>query len=385
MDLLETSMSTAGLAGLCVCMVGPHYPRYGGVSTQVELLSEFLRAEGAEIRSVDTNIRSLRRLGRLGRLLLPMAQVVVVAVRLWRACAGADLVHTHLASYWGFYLPMGLSLVVGRLRNIPLVVTFHGGKAAQFVARHQRWVRAMLGPAAALITLSPFTGQVFEAIGLQPVTIPNVVALDRFKPAADQGANGTLGADPTLLWVKTFDSSGNPLAMVRIFARLKERLPGARLIMVGDGRLRPESQSLATSLGVNILFPGRVPYETMPGIFAGSDIFVSSSALDNQPSTLLEASACGLPIVVTAVGGVPYMVEDDVSALLVPPGEFEPFVEAILRVVEEPGLASWLGKAATENAQRYAWPAVGAQLSELYQQVIQCHNRGGYPEGDPVS
>ena len=109
------------LADLIVCVIGPHYPRPGGVSTQVEALSRSLRADGVTVRSVDTNVRSLRRLGKLGRLLMPSAQLAIVPIRLWKAADGADIIHAHLASYWGFYLPMIAVVLVRRLRGVPAV------------------------------------------------------------------------------------------------------------------------------------------------------------------------------------------------------------------------------------------------------------------------
>ncbi|MCB0232372.1 MAG: hypothetical protein KDH08_00555, partial [Anaerolineae bacterium] len=101
---MSTQTAQTRLAGLTICVLGPHYPRSGGVSTQVEVLERCLRSEGAVVRPVDTNIQVLRRLGKLGRWLLPAAQMAVVPLRLWRAAGDADLIHAHLASYWGFYL-----------------------------------------------------------------------------------------------------------------------------------------------------------------------------------------------------------------------------------------------------------------------------------------
>jgi phenylacetate-CoA ligase len=104
--------------------------------------------------------------------------------------------------------------------------------------------------------------------------------------------------------------------------------------------------------------------------YAAADLFVSSSAVDNQPNTLLEASAVGLPIVATAVGGVPEMVHDGVDALLTPPDNPIALAEAILRILHEPGLAERLSQAAIANAQRFTWPAVRPQLAAVYVKAL---------------
>ena len=105
--------------------------------------------------------------------------------------------------------------------------------------------------------------------------------------------------------------------------------------------------------------------------YDNADILVISSAVDNQPNVLIEASACGLPVVATAVGGIPDMAQDGVNALLVPPGDADALAVAVLRVARDPELASRLGHAAVENAQTYTWPRVRGQLAALYAQVLE--------------
>ena len=308
--------------GLVICVVGPHYPRPGGVSTQVEVLERSLRAEGAIVRPVDTNVQALRRLGRLGKWLLPAAQVVIVPLRLWRAAGGADLIHAHLASYWGFYLPMLAVTLVRRLRGVPAVATYHGGKAAEFAAAHRTSVRVLLNRLDALIVLSPFTGGVFERLGLQPFAIPNVVEQDLFL-TNPPGSGSSRLADPdrpALLWIKSFDAAGNPALMVEAFSRLRHDLPGATLTMIGDGPQRPTILATAAAQHLPIEFPGRLAYDAMRYAYDKADILVISSAVDNQPNVLIEASACGLPVVATTVGGIPDMAQDGVNALLVASG-----------------------------------------------------------------
>ena len=342
---VTTSPSPSGLADLIVCVVGPHYPRPGGVSTQVEAMSRSLRADGVTVRSVDTNIRSLRNLGKLGRLLMPAAQLVIVPIRLWRASGGADIIHAHLASYWGFYLPMIAVALVRQLRGVPVVASYHGGKAAEFVPANRRTVLPLLKRLDALIASSAFTGRVFEGLGLRPVIIPNVVELEHYQPNPPGHGSSRLASPdkPALLWIKSMDSAGNPSLMVEAFARVHQALPGATLKMIGDGVLREEAQAQAKTLDAPIDFAGRVSYTMLKESYAQADVFVISSAVDNQPCTLIEASACGIPVVATAVGGIPDMVHDGVDALLTPPGDAAALADAVLRVVQQPELARSAG------------------------------------------
>ena len=354
------------LAGLVVCMVGPHEPRPGGVTTQVETLSRCLRGDGVEVRPVDTNVQALRRLGRAGRWLLPLAQLAAVPWRLWRAMRGADLIHVHLASFWGFYLPMLAIALARRLRRVPVVASYHGGMAGQFVAAHRRRVQALLRSIDVLITSAQAVGAVFETLGVRPVLLPNVVDLQAFGPRPGSPRVLAGRPEPLLLWIKRFDNVSNPALMVRAYAQVRQQVPGARLLMIGDGQRLAEIRGLAAELGAPVEFAGRVSFEALKAAYAAADVFVSSSAVDNQPNTLLEASAQGLPIVATAVGGVPEMIHDGVDALLAPPDDPTALAAAIMRVLSEPGLAEGLSAAARANAQRFTWPAIRPQLAQVY-------------------
>jgi phenylacetate-CoA ligase len=347
-------------------MVGPHEPRPGGVTTQVETLSRCLRSDGVEVRSVDTNVQALRGLGRLGRWLLPLGQLAAVPWRLGRATRGADLIHVHLASFWGFYLPMLAVALARRLRHVPVVASYHGGLAGQFVAAHRRRVQALLRPIDALITSAQAVGAVFETLGIDPIILPNVVDLQAFSPRPGSPRALAGRPDPLLLWIKRFDRVSNPSLMVRAYAEVRQQIPGARLLMIGDGQRQAEVRDLAAELAAPVEFAGRVSFEALKAAYTAADVFVSSSSVDNQPNTLLEASAQGLPIVATAVGGVPEMVHDGVDALLAPPDDPTALAAAIVRVLREPGLAEGLSAAARDNAQRFTWPAIRPQLAAVY-------------------
>lgn len=375
------------LRGLVVCMVGPHQPRAGGVTTQVETLSRCLRGDGVEVRSVDTNVQALRRLGRLGRWFLPLAQLVVVPVRLWRAARGADLVHVHLASYWGFYLPMIAVVLVRWLRDVPVVASYHGGMVAQFVQEDRRRVLALLRHVDALVTATTRTGQVFESLGIHAVRMHNLVELDEFKPRPAGSAIklSLAGSGPALLWIKRFDQVGNGALMVRAFAHVREQLPNACLSMIGEGSKRAEVETLARELGAPVHFAGRVSFQELKQAYQTADVFVSSSAVEDQPNTLLEASATGLPIVATAVGGVPEMVQHGVNGLLVAPSDEQAMAQAVVRIARDPELARHLGQAAIANAREYTWPAVRPRLAAVYLRLVQRKDTPIQSEAEPES
>jgi len=157
---------------------------------------------------------------------------------------------------------------------------------------------------------------------------------------------------------------------VRAFALVRQQIPAAQLTMIGEGPKLPAMRALTAQLDLPVLFIARVPFEALEPVYAAADLFVSSSAVDIQPNTLIEAASIGLPIVATSVGGVPEMLHDNVDALLASPDNPAALAAAIVRVLREPGLAERLGQAAQINAQRFTWPAVRPQWAAVYGEVI---------------
>lgn len=145
----------------------------------------------------------------------------------------------------------------------------------------------------------------------------------------------------------------------------------ARLVIVGDGPERDRLEASARSLGINgrVHFAGQI--SDVKPYYAAADLLVLPSHSEGSPYVLLEAMAAGLPIVATAVGGVPEMVEDEESALLVPPREPQAMAAAIARVLKDAELARRLTlNASALIATRYSPETYVHSLVEIYRQII---------------
>jgi glycosyltransferase involved in cell wall biosynthesis len=138
----------------------------------------------------------------------------------------------------------------------------------------------------------------------------------------------------------------------------------------GDGSLQ-QMQSEARFLGVEerIGLPGRVPKAAVSKSLHQGDIFLNTTNVDNTPVSVLEAMACGLCVVSTNVGGIPYLLEHERDALLVPPDNPEAMAKAVHRILTEPGLAESLSQNARKKVEQFDWAVVLPQWERLFGDV----------------
>lgn len=158
-------------------------------------------------------------------------------------------------------------------------------------------------------------------------------------------------SDILFVCVARFAPQKNHALLLNAFARTPASNPRARLLFVGDGALRAELEARAKSLGLagSVRFLGL--RSDIPDVLGASDVFVLSSDYEGNPLSVLEAMASGLPIVSTAVGGVPSLVEGGTHGFLVQPGDLEGLARSMESLLRHRGVRQSLGMAAARRAR----------------------------------
>ena len=180
----------------------------------------------------------------------------------------------------------------------------------------------------------------------------------------------TQGNEVVLMTVGRLDNQKNPLLLLNSFASVVKQIPHARLIMVGDGVLRPEVEAciVVNDLGHCVALAGRHPPEIIATWLNASDLFVLSSAYEGMPICVLEAMACGLPVVSTRVGEIPRIVNSSDCGELV--SEFTPdaFAAAVLRTLDR--LNKNMVQAALDSVTRFTPQNVLTPIYDAYRKAF---------------
>jgi glycosyltransferase involved in cell wall biosynthesis len=356
-------------APLRIGLVGPLPPPSGGMANQTLQLAGLLRAEGCEVDTIQVNCAVRPAWAANVKGLRALCRLLPYLWNLWRAAGRVHLFHVMANSGWSWHLYAAPAIWIGRLRGCPVVINYRGGEADTFLQKALAWVRPSLRRADAVIVPSGFLEAVFGKYGFGTQVVPNIVNLDRFSAAPAQAAR-TDG--PRLLVARNLEPIYDNETALRAFALVAKTHPQARLVVAGSGPLLADLERVAGELGIAqaVTFTGRVDNQRMAELYREADLMLNPSLVDNTPNSVIEALASGVPVVSTNVGGVPYLVEDGQTALLVPPGSPEAMAAAVLRVAADPLLAASLREAGLRHVRQFAWTEVRPRLLETYRAVL---------------
>jgi glycosyltransferase involved in cell wall biosynthesis len=245
------------------------------------------------------------------------------------------------------------------------ILAMRGGNLPRFAHRWPGRVRRLLASAAVVTVPSTYLLEQMRDYRRDLHLLPNPLDLSvytfqtRSKP------------EPSLVWLRAFHEVYNPSMAPKVVALLAQDFPETHLTMVGpdkgDGSLQ-RLWAAASQLGVErrISTPGGVSKGEVPTWLERGDIFLNTTNVDNTPVSVMEAMACGLCVVSTNVDGIPYLLEHEQNALLVPPNNPEEMAAAVRRILTEPSLAEHISRNARQKAEQFDWSSVLPRWDALF-------------------
>lgn len=329
-----------------VLLIANYKPGTGGISGQVEKLHAYLDKEGV-VNEVFSTKGSL-------------AYRIQVPFKLLKVAKDYDVLHVHTCSHWGFITTV-LGVWTGRRLKKKVVVTYHGGGAEQFFSRHPRLVKKYLCQTDANIVLSGFLGNVFDKFQIPYTVIPNIVELEegRFCPRAT--------IEPKFISIRTLSPLYNIECIIKAFKVVKKACPSARLTIVGDGPSRDSLEQFVRSESIqDVTFVGRVDNARIYEYLNQSDIMLSAPRIDNMPVSVLEGFNAGLLVISSNVGGVSYMIEDEVNGLLFESNNSMALAEKMMWALSHQDESHNMIDNAKEVVKLYSWECVREKIFELY-------------------
>ncbi|WP_438014360.1 glycosyltransferase [Sorangium sp. So ce315] len=285
---------------------------------------------------------------------------------------GVSIVHSHNQ------LPLIYATAAGRLHRVPVCHTLHG---AMFDQGRRAWLRHMAAKLAdAHVAVSQSTADFMlkhnEVPSSKLHVVLNGIDLSRFRP--DAAARARIRAElgiPQDAWVAgavgRLSQVKNHALLLRAAAAAGVLSDSGRLLLVGDGPEAAPLRALAGELGIGdrVVFAGE--RHDVPELLSSSDVFVLSSNSEGLPLSMVEAMATGLPVISTAVGGIPALVADGETGFLVPSGDVDALAAKLAVLKADPEQARAMGKRGQKLAlERYSAEHMMASYMDIYEALL---------------
>lgn len=267
----------------------------------------------------------------------------------------------------------------------PVVLTIHGAskfmpmatKSMAKIIHHELADHLAIKRADRVILVSrdayEFYQTKYPAMGRNLVYVPTFVDDEMFRPYPDRAVlrqtRGLASDDVVLMWAGRFVLEKGLDLLLKAFGVLASVHDRMKLVLVGDGPLRGFVRDMISGGLRNVQLWGPCPHHDMPLVLNCADLLVLPSRFEATPLTVLEALACGVPVVASAVGDLPRIVVDGVNGYLVHERTASALVRAIEQCIGEPNRLS--SEQCVQSVQRYRASNVVPQILEVYREAWQ--------------
>ncbi len=358
-----------------------YYPHLGGVTEHVHHLARELRRRGHDVTIITSSMRGqaadppyVRRIGT-SRVIYSNGAFARITTG-WRLPSriegilrdiGAEVVHVQ----------DGLAPVLGPVAagaahrlDIPVVATFHSWFPRSLGCRvFRRPLQRRLDRLAATIAVSePVVRALSRYFRARWEIIANGVDVDLFHPNGRRPAD-PLEQSPRLLFLGRLDPRNGLDTVLAAMSNILARYPATELVVAGDGPLRAWYERRARPLGRSVRFIGRINGER-PERYGSADLYLCPTTKASFGITLLEAMACGIPLIASDITGFRELVDGGAEAMLVPHDDPAAWAEATVKLLADPSRRAAMGLAGRGKAARYAWPVITDRIMAVYERVL---------------
>jgi glycosyltransferase involved in cell wall biosynthesis len=272
-----------------------------------------------------------------------------------------DVVHVFSASYWSFLLSPVPAILAARAFGKRVILNYHSGEADDHLANWGARVHPFLRRVDDIVVPSVYLQKVFKAHGYEAAVVRNIIDLSAFE------FKQRLQPGPRLLSCRNLESHYRVGDVLKAFELVQEQHPEATLQVAGYGSEAASLKAWVAKRGLGgVDFLGRVEPGEIAALYGQTDIFLNASAVDNQPISILEAFACGLAVVSTGPGDIPYMLDQGRLGVLVPEKSPAVMARAVDELIKAPQQTAAMTRAARDEVLRYTWEQVRSEWLAVY-------------------
>lgn len=247
------------------------------------------------------------------------------------------------------------AILYARLWKKHLVVLVHNGRMDEFIHRWPRWVGLVFSQVDRVVVPHRFLEEQLTKLGFRiDGTIPNFIDLKKYRYRERSILT------PRFLYLRGMHSYYNPEMAIRAFAFIQNEYPDALLTMAGpEGSESAFCRKLVRDLNLrNVHFVGLIAKERIADLADQHDIHLHTNRVENMPVTIIEMWACGLPIVGTEAGGMPYLVRNGMDGILVKSDDYFTMAQACLKLLSDKEIAATLSRNGRKRAEELTWESI---------------------------
>jgi glycosyltransferase involved in cell wall biosynthesis len=322
--------------------IGNKLSEHGYTPTSIETLGLFFEGEGYKMHYASSKENQVLRFMDMGWSVIKLRSKV-------------DYVIIDTYSTSGFWFAFMVSQLC-RLLSKKYIPILRGGNLPYRLDKSPRLCNMIFNHSYRNVAPSAYLMDAFKKHNYPNLLyIPNTIQLDNYPFTPQRQTN-----IPKMLWVRSFAHLYNPKMAVDVLQELKKEYPEVELCMVGpdkDGSLE-ETRRYASSLNLEITFTGRLSKDEWIALSKNHNIFINTTNFDNTPVSVIEAICLGIPVVTTNVGGIPFLLEDKKTALLVEKKDIIQMSDAVKSIIENSELRTQLIKNGRSYIVQFDWNEV---------------------------
>lgn len=343
-----------------ICFIGPYPPPYGGMAIQLQTMAENLKKDGFNVTVIKAN-QDIPPFCKNLKGIRTVINFIFYINTLLKNIPSTDVVYILASSHLYFFAIVMPAVLLSNFYKKKTFINYRGGGPQDFFKKFRPLVRYIMKQTKITVPSGYLEKVIKDYLELNSYIVPNIAYLDLFSYRERNPLK------PYFLCTRHFEPMYNIPCVVKAFKIITKKFPEAKLGLVGDGPERKKIVNLVKQLGINdkVKFYGKLPHKELPKIYDNYDIFINASNIDNFPGSIVEAFAAGLPVVSTNPGGIPYLVEDGKTGLLVNINNYEALAKKAIFLLENPQIAIQIARAARKESEKYQWKNVKKKLLEV--------------------